>query len=111
MEPYFQERVTRALNVFGNQSATELTSSILEDVIPAAHYGRISQLFAAKGEHVWGRFDEMSNQLTIHATQEEEDECMVDKAVIKTLMNGGEVFILPADKVPGGSKLAAIMRY
>ena len=111
MEPYFQERVTRALNAFGNQSATELTSSILDDVIPAAHYGRISQLFAAKGEHVWGRFDEMNNQLTIHATQEEEDECMVDKAVIKTLMNGGEVFILPADKMPGGSKLAAIMRY
>ena len=111
MEPYFQERVTKALTAFANHSATELTSSIPDDVIPAAHYGRISQLFVAKGEHLWGRFDEMNNQLTIHAAQEDDDECLVDKAVIKTLLTGGEVFILPAAKIPGGSKLAALMRY
>lgn len=111
IEPYFNERVSKALNVYGNQSATELTSSIPEDVIPAAHYGRISQLFVLKDEHIWGTFDEMNNVLTVHGTQEEGDECLVDKAVIKTLLTGGEVFILPADKMIAGSKLAAIMRY
>ena len=111
MEPYFQERVAKALQTYGNQSATELTSSIPEDVIPAAHYGRVSQLFALKGEHIWGTFDEMNNQLTMHPTQQDGDECLVDKAVIKTLLNGGEVFILPEEKMPGRSKLAAIMRY
>jgi hypothetical protein len=99
------------LNAYGNQSATELTSSIPDDVIPAAHYGRISQLFACEGEHIWGTFDEMNNVLEIHAGQEEGAECLVDKSVIKTLLNGGEVFLLPADKMPGGSKLAALMRY
>lgn len=111
MEPYFQERVTRALNIYGNQSATELTSSIPDDIIPAAHYGRISQLFVLKGEHIWGTFDDMNNQLTIHQNQEDGDECLVDRSVIKTILNGGEVFILPAEKMPGGSKLAALMRY
>lgn len=111
MEPYFHERVAKALNTYGNQSATELTSSIPDDIIPAAHYGRIAQLFAQEGEHIWGRFDEMNNQLTIHASQEGDDECLVDKCVIKTLMNGGEVFLLPKEKMPGGSKLAALMRY
>jgi hypothetical protein len=53
----------------------------------------------------------MNNALTIHKDQEEGDECLIDKTVIKTLLTGGEVFMLPADKVPGGSKLAAIMRY
>jgi hypothetical protein len=111
MEPYFLERVTKALNAYGNQSATELTSSIPDDIIPAAHYGRIAQLFVLKGEHIWGRFDEMNNVLDIHAAQEEGDECLMDKTVIKTLLNGGEVFMLPAEKMPGGSKLAALMRY
>ena len=111
MEPYFQERVAKALNIYGNQSATELTSSVPDDVIPAAHYGRISQLFALQGEHIWGKFDEMNNKLTIHSAQQDDDECLVDKTVIKTLLSGGEVFILPADKMPAGSKLAAIMRY
>ncbi|MGC1242949.1 MAG: hypothetical protein WA874_15270 [Chryseosolibacter sp.] len=111
MEPYFNERVAKALNTYGNQSATELTSAIPEDVIPAAHYGRIAQLFALEGQHIWGRFDEMNNELSVHASQEDGDECLVDKSVIRTLMNGGEVFLLPKEKMPGGSKLAALMRY
>lgn len=111
MEPYFEERANKMLEAYGNQSATELTSSIADDVVPAAHYGRVAQLFVAKGEHIWGTFDEMNNVLAIHPTQEGDDECLVDKAVIKTLLNGGEVFILPPERVPGGSKIAALMRY
>lgn len=111
MEPYFEERAARALNLFANQSATELTSSIPDDVIPAAHYGRVSHLFALQGEHIWGSFDEMNNRLTRHSEREEDDECLVDRTVIKTLLNGGEVFLLPAEKMPAKSPLAATMRY
>jgi hypothetical protein len=111
MEPYFNERIAKALNLYANQSATELTSSIPDDIIPAAHYGRVSHLFALKGEHLWGSFDEMNNALEIHPTQEAGDECLVDKAIIRTLLTGGEVFILPEEKMPAGSKLAAVMRY
>ncbi|HEX8038217.1 MAG TPA: hypothetical protein VF490_03680 [Chryseosolibacter sp.] len=111
LEPYFMQRVTKALNGYWNQLATGLTTSIVEDIVPAAHYGRVYQLFVLKGEHIWGSFDEMNNVLTIHPSREEADECLVDRAVIKTLMTGGEVFILPEEKMPGRSKLAAVMRY
>ena len=111
MEPYFEERVSKALNVYGNQSATDLTSTAPEVVIPAAHYGRIAQLFVCRGEHIWGSFDEMNNELKIHSTQEDGDECLVDKCVIKTFLTGGQIFVLPSEKMPGGSKLAALMRY
>lgn len=111
LEPYFEQRALKALNAYGNQSATGLTSSVPEDVIPAAHYGRISQLFVLQGEHLWGSFDEMNNELTLHESQQQGDECLVDKAVIKTLLNGGEVFILTEDKMPARSKMAALMRY
>ena len=111
MEPYFNQRVSRAFNAYKNQSATELTSSIPDDIIAAGHYGRISQLFVSKGEHIWGSFDEMNNALTIHTAKEKDDECLVGKTIIKTLLNGGEVFILPAGKMPATSQLAALMRY
>jgi hypothetical protein len=35
----------------------------------------------------------------------------MDKAIIKTLLNGGEVFIVEKDQMPANSKLAALMRY
>jgi hypothetical protein len=111
MEPYFQERYKKMLESYGNRSATDTTSSVLEDVIPAAFYGRIAQLFAQRGEHIWGRFDEMENELTIHDQQQEGDECLLDKAVINTLLNGGEVFLVDKEQMPVDSKLAALMRY
>jgi hypothetical protein len=111
MEPYFAERHEKALKNYWNQSATALTSSIPDDVIPAAHYKQVWHLFVQKDQHIWGTFDEMKNKLTIHETQEDADECLVDKAVIKTLLNAGEVHVLPKDKMPGGSVIAALMRY
>jgi hypothetical protein len=111
MEPYFQERHKKALELYGNQSATELTSSIAADVIPAAHYKRVWHLFVQEGAHLWGSFDEMNNKLTIHETQQEGDEDLIDKAVIRTIMNAGEVHFLPKDLMPAGSEIAAVMRY
>jgi hypothetical protein len=111
MESFFRQRKDSALEMYGNHSATALTSSIPADVIPAAHYSRVWHLFVQKGEHIWGRFDAMSNELTVHENKEDGDECLIDKSVIRTLQNGGEVHFLERDRMPGQSKIAALMRY
>lgn len=111
MEPYFDERHKKALEAYGNQSATQLTSSIPGDVIPAAHYKRVWHLFVEEGAHLWGRFDEMKNELVLHEKQEEGDEDLIDKAISKTILNAGEVHRLPKDRMPADSPIAALMRY
>lgn len=111
IEPYFQQRVRKALEMYGNQSATALTSSILDDVIPATYYSRVSHLFVQKGEHVWGKFDEMENKVTYSDEHDKGAQDLIDNAVVKTLMSGGDVFLLEKDKMPAESALAAIFRY
>jgi hypothetical protein len=111
MVPYFKQRTLKALEMYGNQSAKETTSSIPGDVIPAAYYSRVWHLFVVRGEHIWGKFDEMKNELTIHETKQEGDECLVDKAILRTILNGGEVHILDKEDMPADSKIAALMRY
>jgi hypothetical protein len=111
MEPYFRERTKKALEMYGNQSATALTSSIPADVIPAAHYSRIWHLFVRKDEHLWGTFNEMENVLELHDEKQEGDECLVDKAVIKTILNGGDVHFISREDMPADSPVAALMRY
>lgn len=113
MEPYFQQRTKRALSNYGNQSATALTSSIPADVVSAAHYGRIWHLFVRErqGDHIWGSFDEMENRLTVHEEKQEGDECLIDRAVIKTILNGGDVHFLSDEDMPADSPVAALMRY
>ncbi|MGB8191666.1 MAG: hypothetical protein WCF67_07095 [Chitinophagaceae bacterium] len=111
MVPYFQQRMHKALELYGNQSATALTTSITDDIIPAAHYGQISHLFVQKGAHVWGTFDEMANELKVNETEQENDEDLLDIAVSKTLLTGGEVFMLDKEMMPAESVMAAVLRY
>jgi hypothetical protein len=111
MEPYFEERHKKALTMYGNHSATELTSSIPDDVIPAAHYKRVWHLFVEENAHLWGTFDEMKNELKLNEEQKEGDEDMIDKAIIKTIVNGGEVHRLSKEHMPADTKIAALMRY
>jgi len=111
MQPYFEQRVTKALELYMNNSANSKTSSIAADVIPATHYAQVSHLFVCKGEHIWGTFDEMTNELQFHDTANESGEDLIDNAVVKTLATGGEVFLLEKEKMPAESQLAAIMRF
>lgn len=111
LEPYFKERVNKALLNYYNNSATDLTSSIPADVIPASHYKQVSELFAVKNEHIWGNFDEVNNQLILHDKEQQGDECLLNKAVIKTIQNGGEVYLIDKEKMPADSKIAAFMRF
>jgi hypothetical protein len=111
MQPYFQQGVEKALNNYGNQSATQLTSSNVNDVIPAAYYSRISYLFVEKNQHIWGTFDAMENKINYMNETDEAAQDLIDNSVVQTLLNGGEVFLLDQDKMPAKSAVAAVFRY
>jgi len=111
MQPYFEQRVNKSLELYMNNSANGKTSSIAADVIPASFYSQVSHLFVCKGEHIWGTFDEMANELKFHDTPDEGGEDLIDHAVEKTLANGGEVFLLEREKMPAETQIAAIMRF
>jgi hypothetical protein len=111
MVPYFEQRTHKALELYGNQSATSLTTSIQDDIIPAAHYGQVSHLFVQKGAHIWGTFDEANNELHIHESEENGDDDLLDTAVAKTLLTGGDVYVLDKEMMPAESVVAAVLRY
>jgi hypothetical protein len=111
MKPYFEQPLKRALEDYGNKSATMLTSTVVGAIIPAAYYSRVSHLFVRKGSSVWGTFDELENKLEIVENETGTSEDLIDKAVIKTIQNGGEVYFLESDQMPENNELAAIFRY
>lgn len=112
MQPYFDQRLNKAIELYGNQSSNPaLVSTNLAEIIPSAYYGRVSHLFVVKNEEVWGTFDEQSNELTIQGESTGDNEDLFDKAVTNTLLTGGEVFVLDREKMPVNSSMAAILRY
>lgn len=111
MSPYFMQQQENAKTVYANQSATELTSSIAADVIPAAYYGRISHLFVEKEARISGSFNETTGELLFDEGEKDNSENLLDMAVIKTLGNNGEVFLMDREEMPVASPIAAVFRY
>ncbi|WP_353182762.1 hypothetical protein [Parapedobacter lycopersici] len=109
--PYFKKRSKRALDNYYNQLATPRTSSMPDKIIPASFYKQISDLFVEKDAHIWGSFDAQSNKLVVHPERQRHDECLINLAVVNTLSNGGDVYVLDTERMPKKAVIAAIMRY
>ncbi len=79
--------------------------------MPAAAHGRVETLFVAVGVQRWGAFDPSTGSVTQHEMRQAGDEDLLDLAAISTMINGGTVYALAPDDLPGESRAAAIQRY
>jgi hypothetical protein len=109
--PYFEKATKEALENYYAQIATSATSSMPEKVIPASHYAQVSELFIAKGQHLWGTFNKVDNQLEVHEKKQPGDACLLNQAAVQTLSNGGSVYMLDKDQMPKDSLIAASFRF
>ncbi|MGG6293352.1 hypothetical protein ACQ4M4_02920 [Leptolyngbya sp. AN02str] len=110
-EPYYTHAQQDAVELYQELATTEKATSKLEDVVSAAYYGRVEQLFVAVGEQKWGKFDPATNELQLHADAEPGDEDLLNAAAIQTLLNSGTVYALEPGQVPDDAPVAAIFRY
>lgn len=111
VEPYFTEAKETAIEHFHEMQVTGKTSTSLQEVVPAACYGRVDQLFVAVGIQQWGNFDPDSNRVEIHEDTQPGDEDLLNMAAIQTFLNGGTVYAVEPDKVPESASVAAVFRY
>lgn len=109
--PHLEEANKKALKNYYNQLNTALTSSMPEKVIPATYYKQVYDLFVEKDTHIWGTFNEAENKLVINQEKQLNDVCLVNRAIVNTISNGGDVYILEADRMPNGAQIAASLRF
>jgi hypothetical protein len=110
-EPYFTKARTEAAARYQELSGTQKTSIDLIKVVPASYHGRIDVLFVAVGVQSWGTFDVDTSRINIHQEAQPGDQDLLDFAAIFTLLNGGVVFAVAPEQVPGNGRVAAVFRY
>lgn len=114
VEPVFQEERRRAAERYGDLIGTGRATSHYEEVLPAAHDGRVEALFVARGVRLWGAYDPDARQVKLQedqAGQRNGAEDLIDLAAVQTFLNGGNVFAVDRPEVPDGQAMAAIFRY
>ncbi len=108
---HFEKDRSAAVAAYMDISRTDRASSDLRQVVPASHHGRVDLLFVPEGRREWGLFDPEADSLTLHEEQLPGDEDLLDFAAVHTWLNGGTVYVVPAETIPGNGLLASRFRY
>ncbi|NJL29941.1 MAG: hypothetical protein HC897_19615 [Thermoanaerobaculia bacterium] len=111
VEPHFLRARDQALARYEELKGFGRASHVLEEIVPAAHQGRVEALFVAVDPERWGRFDPTTGEVELHEEPLDGDEDLLDAAAFHTLAHRGAVFGLETAKVPDGSLAAAVLRY
>ncbi|HZD55369.1 MAG TPA: hypothetical protein VE136_01500, partial [Anaerolineales bacterium] len=91
--------------------SSEQASSDIREIVSAAYFERVDELFLALNLQQWGTFDPDSNTVTLHPHHEPGDEDLYDLAAVQTFLNNGVVYALEPDRMPADAEVAAIFRY
>jgi len=110
-QPYFEHSRASALEQYGVATAKGLATNDTKQAILAAYDGRVSTLFVAIGVQQWGQFDAEHRKVRLYEKEGPGIEDLLDLAAAHTLMNGGTVYAVESDEVPGERQAAALLRY
>lgn len=108
VEPYFTKSRKDAVERFHRLNRDGSTSTMIEEIVPAAHHSRVDTLLVAKGKRIWGAFDAETDTTELRDTDAQD---LLDLASVQTLLNGGTVYVLDAADMPNQAAVAAILRY
>jgi hypothetical protein len=111
VQPYFEQAEQNVINRYQELAGTGQTANNIQEVVSAAYYQRIESLFVPVGVQQWGLFNPSTSEIQLHQKHEPGDEDLMDFAAIHTVLNGGTVYAVEPEKVPGDAPLAAVFRY
>jgi Bacterial archaeo-eukaryotic release factor family 3 len=92
-------------------SGESTVSARPDEVLAAAHQGRIEAVVVAGDEALWDRFDPAGGNVAVHSTQGRGDEDLLNEAAVVAMRHGGRAFAVPRERIPRRSLAAALLRY
>jgi hypothetical protein len=114
VEPYFRRETEAVLEQYRQRIGTGAASDNIEEIVPAAFYGRIDKLIlAVDAPQLWGTFNPETGQVehTQARQSREANLALVDFAAMQTLQNSGTVYALAQGEMPASGPVAAVFRY
>ena len=111
VEPEYLQRLAGLVEVFGSARSKGFASEDLMHVADSAVAGRVSTLLVEAERHIPGHIDASSGEITLDDLASPEVDDLLDDIAELVLRNGGQVVIVPAERMPTDTGLAAIYRF
>lgn len=111
VQPYYLERLAGFVEAFGTAAANGQGADELGDLVEAAIAGRIATLLIEADRLIPGSIDVTSGKITAGDLNHPEVDDVLDDLGEQVLKAGGEVVIVPAERMPTRTGAAAIYRF
>jgi hypothetical protein len=111
VEPQYLARLAGLVEQFGTAKSKGLGSDELALVAEAAVTGRVATLLIEADRHVAGRIDPGSGRIEYGDLAHPEIDDLLDDLGELVLNKGGEIVIVPAERMPAQTGIAAIYRF
>ena len=111
VQPNYLNRLAGLVDAYGAAAASDKGSDALGEVAKAAVDGRIATLLIEADRLIPGNIDAANGDLTLGKIGDPEVDDLLDDLGELVLRKGGEVVIVPAERMPTKSGAAATYRY
>jgi hypothetical protein len=110
VEPRYLARLAGLVDKLGHARSKGLGSEDVNEVAKAAVSGRIATLLIEAGREIPGRIDDSTGEVTFDDLEHPEIDDVLDDLAALALKMGGEVVVVPAERMPTQTGIAAIFR-
>jgi hypothetical protein len=100
-----------AFKAYNDQKGTGLTSSRIEEILPAADASRVKDLFFKLPVQVWGTFDRASQRVELSSADNPQADDLIDLATYLTLQRNGRIWGSLHELVPDNEDICAVYRF
>ncbi len=111
VQPFYLERLAGLIDSFGAAQAKQNGSGDLSDVARAAAEGRVATLLLEAERSIPGRLDTTTGAVSTAELHDPQVDDALDDLGEQVLRTGGDVVIVPAERMPTTTGLAAIYRF
>lgn len=109
--PVYLERLSGFIERFGASRAEDRSSENLAEIARAGAAGRIATLLIEADRVVPGRFNSETGAIEFARLEDPWVDDLLDDLGAHTLKTGGEVVIVPPERMPTNTGIAAIYRF
>ena len=111
LEPEYLARLASLVEEFGRAKSKGLGSDEIQLVAEAAVAGQVATLLIEAERHVPGKIDRASGGITLGDLAHPEIDDLLDDLGELVLSKGGQIVIVPAERMPTPTGIAAIYRF
>jgi hypothetical protein len=111
MEPFYLKNIQELVDNFKDKKASLLGSQDLKQVSLAAVEGRVDTVLIDAEKMIPGRIDYTTGDIEFGNIKDPELDDILDDLAELVMRKNGQVVVLPKDKMPCKTGIAAIYRY